>query len=61
MCAADGVLVRKERNKGNLGLIRVPCMNPTSLGVMGPGFLNLVPTLPFEGALLLSAPSRADS
>ena len=25
--------------------IRVPCMNPTILGVIGPGFLNQVPTL----------------
>ena len=26
--------------------MRVPYMNPTILGVVGPGFLNQVPTLP---------------
>ena len=29
--------------------IRVPYMNPTILGVIGPGFLNQVPTLGVEG------------
>ena len=31
--------------------IRVPCMNPTILGVIGPGFLNQVPTLVRNGGM----------
>ena len=30
--------------------IRVPYMNPTIMGVIGPGFLNQVPTLWHPGA-----------
>ena len=30
---------------GGFDVGRVPCMNPTILGVIGPGFLNQVPTL----------------
>ena len=46
----------QEPDEETLGLYWFPYMKPTLLGVIGPGFLNQVPTLTYQNLLFCRAP-----